>query len=265
MKAKLACAAAIFFCGLGAHAETLPQISIIIDDLGWQLARSERVINLPGPVACAVLPRTPQGAIVAARAHQSGKDVLLHLPLQSVDHAGPIEPGEITLDMSRDRFAETFAADLAAVPHAIGVNSHRGSLLTRHPGHMRWLMEEIASRERLIFVDSYTTHLSVALGIARESGIPARRRDVFLDTDPSPENIAREFERLKKLARERGAAIGIGHPYRTTLDYLEKALPELEAEGFRLVGIRELVIADRVETDMEAQIASGSNAVAGGR
>ena len=75
------------------------------------------------------------------------------------------------LDMSRSEFAETFAKDFESVPHAIGVNTHRGSLLTRHPGHMAWLMEEISRRGKLIFIDSYTTNESIALQFARESGV----------------------------------------------------------------------------------------------
>jgi polysaccharide deacetylase 2 family uncharacterized protein YibQ len=107
---------------------------------------------------------------------------------------------------------------------------------------MRWLMEEIGARGDLFFVDSYTTHLSVALSAAEEAGVPARKRDVFLDSDASPAGIAREFERLKALARENGTALAIGHPYATTLAFLESALPQLDKEGIVLVGIRELVM-----------------------
>jgi polysaccharide deacetylase 2 family uncharacterized protein YibQ len=244
----------IVFMSLSSAADTRPKIAIIIDDLGWQIAVAQRTIELPGPIACAVLPQAPVARTVATRAHAKGKDVLLHLPLQPVSREQPEEPGGITLDMSRQRFAEVFAADMAAVPHVVGVNNHRGSLLTRHPGHMRWLMEEIAARDDLFFVDSYTTHLSVALSAAQESGVPARRRDVFLDADAAPASIAREFERLKRLASKHGAAIAIGHPYPTTLDFLEKALPGLEEDGFSLVSIRELVLGDAVESIMQAQI-----------
>jgi len=102
--------------------------------------------------------------------------------------------------------------------------------------------------------------LSVALAIAEELGIPARRRDVFLDSDAAPESVAREFERLKRLARKQGAAIGIGHPYPATLAFLEKALPKLEEEGFRLVGIRELVLGQPVETVVKAMVARAGQA-----
>ena len=145
------------------------------------------------------------------------------------------------IDMSRTRIGAVFDEALAAVPHVIGINNHRGSLLTRHPGHMQWLMEEINERDGLFFIDSFTHHRSVALQIARENGVTAIRRDVFLDPDTSPETVAREFERMKKLARARGHAVAIGHPYPATLDLLEQQIPRLEEEGFKLVPIRELL------------------------
>jgi polysaccharide deacetylase 2 family uncharacterized protein YibQ len=196
---------------------------------------------LPGPVAYAILPETPGTQRLAEFAKERGKEVLLHLPLEAVDHDGPPEPGGLVLDMSRSGFGKAFDRAISSVPHVIGVSSHRGSLLTRHPGHMSWLMEEIAHRDGLFFIDSYTTHHSVALRIAREAGIAARRRDVFLDHDRSPEALEREFERLKRLARERGKAIAIGHPYPETLDMLERELDKLEREGIELVPISQLI------------------------
>ena len=221
-----------------SHADAAPRIAIIIDDLGYQLAAGHRAIALPGPVVCAILPGTPGAVSLAKTAYEQGKEVLLHLPLQAVAHHAA-EPGGLTLDMSRQRFSETFANSLDSVPFAIGVNSHRGSMLTRHPGHMRWLMEDIRARNDLFFVDSYTTHQSVALQVASEEGVPAIKRDVFLDTNP--DRLANEFERLKALARQRGLAVGIGHPYPATLAFLEHEIPRLVEEGIQLVPLRELI------------------------
>jgi len=137
--------------------------------------------------------------------------------------------------------APTFTDAIESVPFAIGVSSHRGSLLTRHPGHMSWLMAEISRRDGMFFVDSYTTHESVALQIARELGVAATRRDVFLDHDGRRETVRRELQRLKRLARERGQAVAIGHPYPETLEVLEEELPNLAEEGFELVSISHLI------------------------
>ena len=227
------------------YAETRPRIAIIIDDLGYQLGAGRRALALPGPIAFAVLPETPYGRRLAMLANEAGREVLLHLPLEAVNHEGPAEPGGITLDMSRGAFRATFADAIATVPFAVGVSSHRGSLLTRHPGHMAWLMEEIRAREDLFFIDSYTTHESIALQVAREEGVSATRRDVFLDHERTVEAVSREFERLKKKARRKGHAVAIGHPFPETLEVLEQQLPLLEDEGFELVTIGELIREER--------------------
>jgi len=219
----------------------LPRIAIIIDDLGYELAAGRRAIDLPGPVAFAVLPETPRGKVLAERARRLNKEVLLHLPLQAMSYDGPAEPGAIMLDMSRRQLAKAFASSIDSVPYAIGVNNHRGSLLTRHPGHMSWLMQEIRARGGLFFVDSYTTHESVALDLARENGLPATRRDVFLDARRDPVSIGEEFDRLKKLAHERGVALAIGHPYPETLGFLEQALPMLADDGFELIRLSHFI------------------------
>lgn len=228
------------FSSVAVSAEA-PRIAIIIDDLGYQLAAGRRAIALPGPVSFAILPGAPRAHVLAASATDSGKEVLLHLPMQASIDDDNAEPVSMTLDMSRQSFAATFDVAMAAVPGAVGVNNHRGSLITRHPGHMQWLMEEIHARDSLFFIDSYTTHESVALQLAAETGVDAIKRDVFLDSDPTPDIIRREFDRLKSLARQRGAAVGIGHPYATTLAFLEAELPKLAEQGFKLVTISELV------------------------
>ena len=223
-----------------ASAEA-PRIAIIIDDLGYHLGNGKRALELPGPVTFSFLPGGPRSRWLAEQAHALGKDILLHLPLQAHGDDSRSEPAEIHIDMSRLRIGAVVDEALAAVPHVIGINSHRGSLLTRHPGHMQWLMEEIREREGLFFIDSYTHHRSVALQIARENGVTAIRRDIFLDPDASPETVAREFERMKKVARKRGQAVAIGHPHPATLELLEQQIPRLAEEGFELVPVRELL------------------------
>lgn len=239
--------------GTVAIAADRPRIAIIIDDLGYQLDAGRRAIALPGPVSCAFLPLAPRSRSLALAANASGKEVLLHLPMQANGDSGRGGPADVTLDMSERSFATVFDAAFDSVPHASGVNNHRGSLITRHPGHMRWLMDKIRERDgEVFFVDSYTTHQSVALEIAAEAGVGAVRRDVFLDADGTPEGLRGEFERLKALARRRGSAVAIGHPYEETLAFLELALPELAAEGFEVVPVGDLVENSRAVAHSKA-------------
>ncbi len=218
----------------------MPRIAIIIDDLGDRMTEGQRAVALPGPLAMAFLPHTPNAHALAAAAREANKEVMLHLPLQAVS-GNDLGPGAITLDTTESEFRRLFRENLDSIPGAVGVNGHMGSLLTRHPGHMTWLMAAMREVGGLFFVDSYTTLESVALQMAGEAGVPAVKRDVFLDTDPDPAAIRFQFERLIRLAKARGSAVGIGHPYPTTLEVLEELLPRVEAYGVELVPVRALL------------------------
>lgn len=228
-------------CALPLHADALPRIALIIDDLGDRYVEGRRSVALPGPVAVAFLPHTPHARSLAETAHASGKEVLLHLPLQAVGENDPGH-GAIMLDTGEREFRHILAENIGSIPHVAGVNTHMGSLLTRHPGHMGWLMSELRQRAGFYFVDSYTAVESVALQLAREAGVPATRRNVFLDSDPDPDAIAVQFARLVQLARQNGSAVGIGHPYSSTLDLLERELAALDAHGVELVPVREIIV-----------------------
>jgi polysaccharide deacetylase 2 family uncharacterized protein YibQ len=165
---------------------------------------------------------------------------MLHLPMES--HAGNrLGPGALTLHMTEEGFRRTLKESLDSIPHVAGLNNHMGSLLTRHPGAMGWLMSGMREYGDLFFIDSRTTLETVAEQVAQEHQVPVARRNVFLDNNRNPAAIDRQFRQLVRLARRQGYAIGIGHPYKETMEVLKKELPRLEAEGIRLVHTSELV------------------------
>ena len=126
------------------------------------------------------------------------------------------------------------------VPFATGINNHMGSALTQEPQAMVWLMRSV-KRHKLFFVDSRTTHKSVASEIAVKENIRTASREVFLDNDRSLYGIDKEFRRLLAVAKERKTAIAIGHPYPSTLEYLEHAIPMLQDEGIQLISVSEML------------------------
>ncbi|NIP73714.1 MAG: divergent polysaccharide deacetylase family protein [Gammaproteobacteria bacterium] len=223
-----------------APVDSWPAISIIIDDLGRDLPAGLRAVRLPGAVACAFLPRSLHARRLALAAHSHNKEVLLHLPMQPVG-LRPLDAGGLTLDMTERELVQALEQDLASVPHVSGVNNHMGSLLTRHPGHMLWLMQALNRHGDLFFVDSRTTSATVALQVAAENQVPGLERDVFLDNRRDPEAISTRFDELLAKARARGFAVGIGHPRPATLEMLEQLLPTLEQERMRLVPIAEML------------------------
>ena len=217
-----------------------PLIAVIIDDIGDNLSQGLRAVRLPAPVATAFLPHTFYARRLAQIAHKHDKEVMLHLPMEASDGAAA-GPGAVTLAMDEQEFLRTLESDLASLPHVVGINNHMGSLLTSDTDHMRWLMQAMRRRGDLFFVDSRTTVATVAQRVAEEQGVPTLRRHVFLDNDATPAAIAEQFARLLDLARRQGSAIAIGHPHAATLDFLERRLPQLAAEGIQVVPVQTLL------------------------
>ncbi len=224
----------------GTTPASLPVIAIIIDDLGDRLEDGLRATSLPGPVTCAILPQTTYSKRLDEAAHASGKEVMLHQPMEATN-GQKMGPGGIGRGMDRQMVLQTLRANLASVPHAKGMNNHMGSLLTRMIEPMSWLMTSLRTREGFYFVDSATAVHSVAERIAKEQSVPSLRRNIFLDNDRSEAAIMKQFVRLVARAKRVGFAIGINHPYPESLAALEKVLPRLSEFGVRLVPVSGLI------------------------
>lgn len=220
---------------------TLRRAAIIIDDLGQDLEAARALLELSYPLTFSVLPNLPYSERIAQEAHQRGREIMLHLPMEPQPGAPKSPgPGEIRLGMTSEEVGRIVEADLNSVPYVRGVNNHMGSRATADPTLMAALMRILVKR-RLYFVDSRTTANSAALGVARRMGVPAFFRSVFLD---DTETVAYSLGQLRQFRRaidEKGAAIAIGHPHPTTIQALAKFLPQLERDDIQLVPASELV------------------------
>lgn len=221
-----------------ANAAT-PMISIIIDDMGDMREAGARVLALPGPVACAILPATPYGAAQARGCRARGKEVLLHFPLQP--QAGKAHPLAVTTRSSRAELTARLRSGLEGLPFVDGVNIHQGSLLSQRPDFMNWMMAELRERGGLYFVDSYTSGRSVAFPVAEAWRLPATRRQIFLDAERGEAQVREQFRRLIATARRAGSALAIGHPFPETLAVLESELPNLAQYQIKLIAPSELI------------------------
>ena len=245
--------ALLLLVALPAAAGTPAYVALIIDDLGNQEASGERVIALPGPVTCSILPHTPYSRMLADRCNRAGKEVMLHLPMQPDSSDRRPGPGRLEQGLGRVQVAERVREGLASVPFAIGVNNHMGSHLTRQLVYMHWVMESLRDAGDYYFVDSFTSPRSVALRVARANGLQSAGRDVFLDHTPTEAHVREQLGELKAIARRNGLALGIGHPHASTLRVLEQALPLLAAEGIILVTVSDLIrYADQDEQPWQA-------------
>jgi len=217
-----------------------PVITIIIDDVGIHRGRSQRALDLPGPLTYAFLPHSQHGRELAEMAYLNDQEVILHLPMQPLDNRR-IDKGALTQQQNQQQFLTTLRDNLKRIPHIRGVNNHMGSLLTQKSEQMQWLMQELAHYDDLFFIDSRTSPNSIGYQQARRQGLSSLRRNVFLDNDINITAINRQFMKLLDIARRQGSAVAIGHPYPATLTYLENMLPALPLLGIRLLPASELI------------------------
>jgi polysaccharide deacetylase 2 family uncharacterized protein YibQ len=215
------------------------RIALVIDDLGHDVAELRPLEGLGVPVTYSVLPYEEQTPQVVAELRRRKAEILLHLPMQPKNGENP-GPGALLQGMSDGELKQKTEAALTAVPGAMGVNNHMGSLLSAEEGPMTTVLEVLAERG-LFFLDSRTSAETVGYKVAVRMGVPAAERQVFLDGEATPEAIHEQFQRLLAMARAKGAAIAIGHPHPETLAALLREVPKAKAEGFEFVPVSYLL------------------------
>jgi polysaccharide deacetylase 2 family uncharacterized protein YibQ len=223
-----------------AAQDSVPRIAIIIDDMGNRLEHGNRAIALPGPVTVNILPFTPHARYFAEQAKKARKEIMLHIPMEA-NSDRYLGAGGLHSGMSRNEFNHILNRNLDWIPGIKGVSNHMGSRLTQNKIMMGWFMTGLASYGDLYFVDSRTTANSVAVDFARKNQLPHAERDVFLDHEQTMQHVQQQWTRMLRTARRNGSVLAIGHPYAVTIQFLEKHLPGLEAQGYKLVSVSELL------------------------
>ncbi len=236
------------FCysSTAGHVST-PIINIIIDDIGYRSIDDINALSIPGPITYAIMPHAPNSIKISNIAKDSGKSVILHLPMEAIESEKNkfLGPGALKLEMKESQFINTLSNNLESLPNIIGVNNHMGSLLTSKTQQMEWLMEYLYLK-KIIFVDSVTASNTVTRNMAEINHVPYLKRDVFLDNTRDKSYINSQFLELIKIAKRKGSAIAIGHPYPETTDVLVNNLEKLEAFGVKLVSLMEMLDANHV-------------------
>lgn len=217
-----------------------PKLAIILDDLGNDREAAEAVFALHYPLTISVLPYHTHSTEIAEEAQRRGLEVMLHLPMRAVANETP-EVHQLEAGMSGEDVARALNGMLESVPTADGVNNHEGSLATTDAKLMGELMPLLKQRD-LFFVDSRTTAATVAFEAAEHAGVRSGFRNVpFLDDVQEVGAIRKQLELAMRAAKEKGAAIAIGHPHAETLRALKEMLPRADGQGVHLVVVSELV------------------------
>ncbi len=224
---------AIFISALlVCQAASAGKLAIVIDDFGYRPKEENLVLQMPAAISVAVLPDATHAREMAVKAHQTGHEVLIHLPMAPLSKQ-PLEKNTLTPDMSSEEIARIIQLAANHVPYAVGLNNHMGSKMTSSlPGMIKVM--QVLSHYNYYFLDSMTIGNSQSVKAAQGTGVKVLKRKVFLDDTQNEADIRQQFLRAVKLAERDGSAIAIGHPHPTTVRVLQQMLANLPA-GITLV------------------------------
>lgn len=215
-----------------------PKMVIVIDDIGESLADVRALLSLDFPVTFAIWPHATYAKKAAMLIYSEGKEIILHQPMQAIDAKTDPGKGALYVGMSTQEIRQILQANLALVPHVIGLNNHMGSRFTQDAG-IRTVCDVLKER-RLFALDSVTHVNTIFYNEAQKKGLPSARRNVFLDAVAGEKNVLFELDRAEGIAKEKGLAIAIGHPFATTISGLQ-AWSKIRDKSIAIVRLQDIV------------------------
>lgn len=208
-------------------------IVLIIDDFGYRNDRvSDGFLELGVPLTCAVIPGHNNSAYFAELAKKAGKEVIVHMPMESHTATRGEEKYVLNTSMTSAEIERRVERAFRELSVADGMNNHQGSKATENDRLMR-VVGLTLKRLNKYFLDSRTTAKSIGESVMNEIGVRTGRRLVFLDNEFDPDLIRSQLVELAAKATSQGIAIGIGHAKPNTLSVLQEEIPRLKSQGYR--------------------------------
>jgi len=216
-------------------------LAIIVDDMGSSMNEARELLSINIPITFAIIPGLAKVKSVAEAADSAGRDVMVHLPMESQEYPQRrLEANGLLVAYSQDEITARTNELVNAVPHAKGANNHMGSRFTEQEEKMLPVLKVLKGRG-LFFIDSLTTPRSKGTAVAERLGVKTAARNVFLDNQQDVAAIKKQLYSAAEMSRRKGGVIAICHPHPVTIAALKEGMPELQRAGITFVSAGELI------------------------
>lgn len=209
----------------------------VIDDAGMNAEYTKRYASLPFPLTIAVLPKLLHSKDCAYIVRSSGKELILHQPMQSLNHNLDPGPGKISVDMSFSQISSIINENLAEIgPGVKGLNNHEGSEVTEDVLRIGAVLD-VCLENKIYFLDSRTTANTKAPQAALERDMTIfEKSGPYIDNIVSREAMLKEIYKSLEAANKNGSSIVIAHVDKSAEilpKLLEQMYPYLLKAGYR--------------------------------
>ncbi len=200
----------------------------VIDDAGLNVEYTKKYATLPFPITIAVLPKLAHSKDCAYVVRSNGKELILHQPMQSLNHNLDPGPGKISVDMSFSQIYATVNENLEEIgPGVKGLNNHEGSEVTEDVLRIGAVLD-VCAENGIYLLDSRTTANTQAPQAALERDMKIfEKSGPYIDNVVTREAMLAEIYKSLDAANRQGSAIVIAH-----VDKSAKILPELLLEMY---------------------------------
>ena len=190
-------------------------MAIVVDDFGgWDRAGVDELLNCPYAITCAIIPFVENSERDYQRAVASGKEVILHMPMQAhvflpQSWYGPVC---IKTDDTTTAAIEKVEKCRESMPLAKGFNVHIGSGVIKNKDLTESLYDYSVKND-FPFLDSRTNMGDTCEQSCQNANGIYLGRDVFLEPHKNRaySSVCQRLEECANIAKDKGYSIAIGH------------------------------------------------------
>jgi len=219
-----------------ARAATMPVVSIVVGGLGVGAAKTnEAIVKLPAAVTLAFTPYGSDPTKLVERARAQKHEILLQVPMEPYEYPDN-DPGPQTLlaTATADQNIDRLNWHMSRFQGYVGLANFMGSRFVVTDAAMQPIIKEAAKRG-LAYFDDGSAPRSLAGQLTTAQGVPSATADVVIDQVPTASEIDKTLEKLERVARERGSAVGVASALPISIERINNWAAHLDGRGILLV------------------------------
>lgn len=196
-----------------------PMLAIVIDDVTLQ-SQVNSIKDIGYVINMAFMPPTSNHKD-SAKIAQNIEHAIVHFPLQAsitrFEEENTLKVGD-----SYSKIEKRVKKVREQYPNVKYTNNHTGSVFTADDKSMDLFIKALKKYD-FQFIDSRTTATSVAKKYTKKHNMHYIARNIFLDNNKDYKYIQTQLKKAIEIAKKKGSAIAIGHPYPITMKVLKES------------------------------------------
>lgn len=226
-----------------------PRIAIVVGGMGLSPQATQNAQSkLPGPVTLGFAPYGADLEKQVARAREAGHEVILQAPMEPLDATQAPGPRTLETAAAPGETLDNLHWLMSRFTGYVGVSNFLGAKFTANEQVFTPVLREITSRG-LLYLDDGSSPQSLAQSLAPRLGSAAiLRADVVIDAVQKPEAIEAELQKLERIARQKGSAIGVAAGLPATVEHIARFARGLEKRGIALAPLSAIPTTRAVST-----------------